>query len=431
MNKKWMLTITILLVTILTLTGTSIRTIQAANSPVSGAAFTTTNPTVDGTGHCGNGNEFVNCNIYDSKSVVWLNGGPATAFVGDGTYFFAVLVPGGQGGNNNPNDGTPLNLSDDYDSYTNRTFSVSSGTVSYAGTHSFNSNKIRLMPYANTTNSGGVYILSICSLADGYPVDPSKCKYDAFKVKEEIVIPVASPLTIRKTGSGSFTNAFAWSILKDVDKTLVTQDGGVATFTYTVTVSHNAGTSSAVSISGSISVFNTNVDGSSAVVPVAITGVTDVLSDGTVCTVTAGGAQTLSLAQTNFAYACSLSTLPAGTLSNAATVTWGDQTLSSGALLAAGSATFHLASLSLTENQVDECVTVLDSYAGTLGTVCVGDSNPTTFTYSRTVPVPAVDCTVYGNTAKFITSDTHTTGAASRKVKVCGPTLTGEGTIIP
>src|ERR1044072_5212027 len=93
----------------------------SANTSVTGAAFTTTNTNADGTGHCKNGNEDVNCNIYDGKQYVWLNGGPSTAYVGDGDYFFAVLEPGGQGGNDNPNDGTPKNLSDDYDAHTNRT----------------------------------------------------------------------------------------------------------------------------------------------------------------------------------------------------------------------------------------------------------------------------------------------------------------------
>jgi hypothetical protein len=134
-----------------------------ANTPVSGAGFTTVNESVDGTGHCKNGNPNTNCNIYDGKQYVWLNGGPSVAYVGDGTYFFAVLDPGGQA---DPNDGAAKNLSDDYDAYTNRRFSVSGGTVSYSGSHDFNGNKIRLMPYADTTNPGGVYILAICSLAD-------------------------------------------------------------------------------------------------------------------------------------------------------------------------------------------------------------------------------------------------------------------------
>jgi hypothetical protein len=161
---------------------------------VTGAGYTTVNTAVDGSGHCKNGNPGVNCNIYDGKEFVWLNGGPAANGLGpDGRYFFAVLVPGGQP---NPNDGGAKNLSDDYDAYSNRTFTVTNGEVSaYAGTHLFDSGAgggahpngkppfIRLFPYADTTNPGGVYIMAICSLGAGYPVVPRSCKYDAFKVQ--------------------------------------------------------------------------------------------------------------------------------------------------------------------------------------------------------------------------------------------------------
>ena len=84
-----------------------------------GAAFTTVNQAVDGTGHCANGNPGVNCNIYNGKEFVWLNGGPKASKLGaDGQYFFAVLAPGGQ---RTPNDGGKKNLSDDFDAYTDRT----------------------------------------------------------------------------------------------------------------------------------------------------------------------------------------------------------------------------------------------------------------------------------------------------------------------
>src|SRR5947207_13344092 len=60
---------------------------------VSGAGFTT----VNGGNHCKNGNPGVNCNIYDAKDAVWLNGGPANNGLSpDGQYFFAVLAPGAQ-----------------------------------------------------------------------------------------------------------------------------------------------------------------------------------------------------------------------------------------------------------------------------------------------------------------------------------------------
>ena len=176
---------------------------------VSGASFTTFNPSVDGSGRDVCKNSIINCNIYGAKEYVWLNGGPTANGLGpDGEYFFAVLEPGGQP---NPNDqgGVPdRNLSDDFDDYTNRIFTVTDGEVfAYDGDHWFDSNTqapdgckkngknacdgpdglppfIRLFPYSDTTNPGGVYIMAICSLADGVPVKPRDCKYDAFKVKE-------------------------------------------------------------------------------------------------------------------------------------------------------------------------------------------------------------------------------------------------------
>ena len=182
--------------------------ITVAASAVSGAAFTTYNPALDGDIREVCKNSIINCNIYGAKEYVWLNGGPAAnGLGGDGDYFFAVLVPGGQP---DPNDGGAKNLSDDFDAYTNRTFTVTDGEVSdYSGDHWFDSGSrdacntkgngpdacknrtpdgeppfIRLFPYADTWNPGGVYIMAICSLEDGYPVEPRDCKYDAFKVKE-------------------------------------------------------------------------------------------------------------------------------------------------------------------------------------------------------------------------------------------------------
>ncbi len=186
--------------------------IAAVASAVSGAGFTTFNAHVDGAGKDVCKNSAINCNIYGAKEYVWLNGGPTANGLGpDGDYFFVVLEPGGQP---NPNDQGAIkdkNLSDDYDCYQNRTFTVSNGEVSaYAGNypcstavypgykpfrHDLDNGKsgqkptwtppyIRLYPYSDTTNPGGVYIMAICSLDSGYPVEPRDCKYDAFKVKK-------------------------------------------------------------------------------------------------------------------------------------------------------------------------------------------------------------------------------------------------------
>jgi len=206
MNKKQIIILSLVGMLVLTLS------VVIAASAVSGAAFTTYNPWVDGDFKDICKNSQINCNIYGTKPDVWLNGGPSANGLGpDGEYFFAVLVPGGQP---DPNDGGAKNLSDDFDAYTNRQFTVTDGEVSfYDGSHDQDSGDtldssrnfchsprgcspddappfIRLFPYADTTNPGGVYILAICSLQSGYPVEPRDCKYDAFKVKLEDV-PVA------------------------------------------------------------------------------------------------------------------------------------------------------------------------------------------------------------------------------------------------
>lgn len=174
-----------------------------AKTPVTGAVYTTVNETIDGPGRCKNGNPNNNCNHYAGKIYVWLNGGPASNGLSpNGQYFFAVLAPSGQ---SSPNDGTPDNLSDDFDTYQNRTFTVTNGEVSaYSGTHDYDAprDKIRLYPFADTPNNGGVYIMAVCSLANGYPVTPSSCKYDAFKAPDADTTPPVCVLTASGVSNG-------------------------------------------------------------------------------------------------------------------------------------------------------------------------------------------------------------------------------------
>lgn len=190
--------------------------VHAAGVPVTGGVFTSVNPAVDGAGKCQNGNPGVNCNLYNGKPYVWLNGGPSKNDLGpDGKYFFAVVAPGGQP---NPNDGGVKNLSDDFDTYQNRTFTVTNGEVSaYAGTHDFDSGAgaglrlpnrlpplIRLYPFADTPNPGGVYIMAVCYIGTtgaSYPVDPKKCKYDAFKAPSLDPTPPVCVLTAQGTNA--------------------------------------------------------------------------------------------------------------------------------------------------------------------------------------------------------------------------------------
>jgi len=404
--------------------------------PVTGAGFTSINAPVDAVGGltqadlCRNGNPNNNCNIYTSKSYVWLNGGPSTASIGNGVYFFAVLAPGGQ---SDPNDGATDNLSDVSpssgtgagDAYTHRMFSVNAGTISYSGSHDFSGNKIRLMPYDDTPNNGGEYIMAICYLGPDAqhlaspPVAASKCKYDAFKVRPAGTVVIAEAPTITKDVSASYDHTFRWGIAKNVDKTKVSAVNGNATFNYTVTVTRTDGGLSNFVVGGNISVTNSNTDNMTATI-------TDALSDGTSCSVTGGASATLAPGENTFAYTCAVSwtAVPNPAVTNTATVTWGAQTLGAGQL-DAGSDSFQIAVTS-DEHLIDPSVTVTDTYAGTLGSMSNTDASPKAFTYSRTVPIPASGCATYPNTATFTTSTTGTTGSASQSVQACRvPPATG------
>jgi len=165
---------------------TDTEDIGSDDAEVTGAVYTTFD---EEQGGClqGNGNG-INCNHYASKPDVYMSGGPVAGGLGDGDYYFTVLVPGSQNGGFI--DGAGGNLSDDYDSAANRSFRVEDHQiVTNYGTHAEGETPngkvaIQLWPYADTTNNGGVYILAVCLVG---ATSPSQCKYDAFKVDGEPV----------------------------------------------------------------------------------------------------------------------------------------------------------------------------------------------------------------------------------------------------
>lgn len=162
------------------------------------AGFTTFDATQGGCLDSPNG---VDCNNYRSKEDVYMNGGGSGGGgLPDGDYYWAVLVPGYQNGGFV--DGAMGNLSDTTaggtkfdagsgDDASNRTFTLSGGLISaYGGTHAMGvapngQDIIQLMPYDDTANNGGVYILAVCEVG---ATSPSQCKYDAFRVKKRAPI---------------------------------------------------------------------------------------------------------------------------------------------------------------------------------------------------------------------------------------------------
>jgi hypothetical protein len=386
-----------------------------------GAISTTTNVAAStGNGDCvhptGGGSDPINCNTYASKEDVWLSNLPSA--LGDGDYFFAVTAPGDQG---DLNDGAAGLLSDG--SHTDRSFRVSGGTVTSLGTHLVENGRVQLFDFADTSNNGGVYIASVCSLV-AYPVSASDCKHDAFKVRPAVPQPNADDLVVTKDASGADTRTYSWSIAKSVDKTVVHQVGGNAIFNYLVDVNLLGSAVSNVTVTGTITVTNFNA------ADVVGVDVTDVLSDTTACTVTGGADATITPGDNTFAYNCSLSGLPAGQLDNTASAAWDAQTVD-GKPLATGSADFTFTDIGFTETAVDECVSVTDIFNGqpatTLGSRCVGDPD-VDFSYQRSIPV-VPGCVTYPNTAKYTTNDSASTGESGQSVQVCGPLATGALTI--
>jgi hypothetical protein len=458
---------------------------------VSGAVSTTDNPGYTDTGGdayvnsaCLNGQPGhttpgTNCNIYADKRDVWLSGLPAN--VGAGAYFFAVLSPGGQP---TPNDAatvpdatsaTPKNLSDDFDAYGNRTFTVNgTGAITaYGGTHEFSNNMIQLAPYSDTVNPGGVYVLAICSLAAGVPVAAQDCKYDAFKVNPatpcttDCTVDLAADLTGTKTATPSFTRTFAWTIAKNVNKTSVTQYNGspTATFNYTVTVTPSF-TDGTYGVGGNIIVTNPNSDlaGHDSVSGVSVTDavlsepnssctVTNGTSDGTNFTIDPANATIPDGGAVTFPYTCTYSQVYANTSqTNQATVTWPGQVLDDGNALVGNTVnpTAPIDWSNVTPALVHNCVNVTDTlYGGTLasnvcanaaGTLPATDANRTYGTgvtavlnptggpytsldlkYSHTVVTPALgSCVTVNNRATYTATDDPTvTGHADKSVGVC------------
>jgi hypothetical protein len=400
------------------------------------AAFTSVDEGIDGTGHCVHGNPAVNCNAYDGKEFVWLNGGPLTAVLGDGNYFFAVVNSGGQ---SDPNDGTPNLLSSD--SFTERSFSVTNCATScvftYLGsTHDVDGTKIRLIPYGDAAH---VYHLMICRLADDLSQPSQKsCKSDAFKVTTSgggggggFSAPTAD-----KTADGNHHKHITWTIAKSADQTVIHSGSPVATH-YTVTATKHVD-SETWGVSGIITVTNTNTT------PLPVTNVvenlaTDEPSLGASCTVgppTSGSVPAASgqppvPGTLDFPYSCSLANQPdySATYLNSATVTYTDDQQASQTVDAVMTFTVPAAA-TLDSGSDPESVVVKDDNPGTaLALSGTGTTISDTTVWNYTINWFNNLCVDHTNTATMSTTDSvQPTGwprTAQWTVTFCGPNAGG------
>ena len=214
-------------------------------------------------------------------------------------------------------------------------------------------------------------------------------------------------LSVSKTATPTFDRTWAWSIDKSADQSNLTLSQGQSqTVNYVVAVNTTGSTDSNYGVNGTITIHNPDPTKTATVTSIT-DQITGLLSTTPVnCSVSlpyvlaAGDTLTCTYSQ-------ALS--DASSRTNTATVT------STGIPGGSGSANIVFGAPT---NQIDECVDVTDSLQGTLGQVCVGDSLPYSFTYSRNIVGTTCGSSTVDNTASFLTNDTAATGSDSWTVNV-------------
>ena len=249
---------------------------------------------------------------------------------------------------------------------------------------------------------------------------------------QKVTVCVGSDLTVSKTANPAFGRKFTWGIDKSVDQTTINiASGGTATFNYTVSVTHDAGTNSGWTVSGNITVNNPN-DWE----PITAT-ITDAVDNGGTCTVTNGTNVSIPASgSVTRAYSCTWALAPSSASgTNTVTATWDKTAAHTPNGSATGTATFAFSSPTITDGSVlvtDTNAVTFFNPLGILGVVSYTDASPTTFLYSVSRAGVAGTCTDYDNTATFVTNTTQTTDSDSQTVTVCvGLNLTVDKTSSP
>jgi hypothetical protein len=239
--------------------------------------------------------------------------------------------------------------------------------------------------------------------------------------KKSVKLCVGADLTVSKTADPAFKRTYLWSIAKAVDKTIVKQSGGSATFNYTVNAAETGFADSSWVVNGTITVANPN-----DFQTVTLSTLTDAINNGGTCVVTPPASLVVPKSGSITAnYTCTYVTAPnpvAGT--NTATATWDKMAASTPTGSADGT---KAATFGAPTAKVNDKVTITDTFNSlttTLGTLTATDVIPYAsgkYEYARTVPVPANTCTTYPNTAKI----TETGQTADKSVTVCGAVTGG------
>jgi uncharacterized repeat protein (TIGR01451 family) len=229
-------------------------------------------------------------------------------------------------------------------------------------------------------------------------------------------------ISVTKDAETEFTRTWTWDIDKTSDVTALELMPGqqFLDVEYEVTVTADPPVDSDHAVSGEITIANPNPtrDADLTAVVDSLTGginatvdcpsMTVPAGDSLVCTYSADlpddadRTNTATATQQLYDFDEDLVATPAGTSDHSgnAAVAFGDPT-----------------------TEIDECITVTDTYAGDLGTACA-DESPKLFTYTRDIgPYTTDDCgeNLVENTASFLTDDTGATGSDDHTIIVTVP----------
>ncbi|HUA11940.1 MAG TPA: hypothetical protein VMA83_08050, partial [Solirubrobacteraceae bacterium] len=239
---------------------------------------------------------------------------------------------------------------------------------------------------------------------------------------------VGANLTVSNSANAAFTRTYKWGIEKSAEPARVDNQSPDASTNYTVTVTHDAGTDSAWTVSGDVTVKNPN-----SWEAVTLTGVSDEVSNGGSCHITSGNPEATIPAEgeVTLGYECTYAHDPGnGAFTSKATATWEEAAAST----SAGSASSESgAEFSGPAKVIDGSVTVNDTVAGDLGTVSAEEESPKTFEYGhRFSGDPAGTCTTHENVATLTTDTTGTEVSARQPFTHCvGADLSVKKTATP
>lgn len=229
---------------------------------------------------------------------------------------------------------------------------------------------------------------------------------------------VVCPLEVQVSAQPSLTRLYAWTIDKTCDPTelwLTATGTGVIDYDVTCDTTFMDGD---FLVSGPVTIIN---NGGS---PVTINSVSVVIAPDTAATVDCGVTFPYALVGGGGQLLCGYSAPLPCTMTRNVDVT---VATTSGDCTAQTVSDFATATIT----EIDECVDVVDSWQGYLGSVCAPDA-PATFSYSREVgPVGVPGDWPVTNTAHFTTNDTCATGCDTCTVCLHIPCDGGGCTLTP